>query len=136
MNRYIFREPALEWLKERGFEEKEIDELERLLNQVREHKSIEDPVVILPKTTSSRVSALVYVLSFITDPNGNPLCFDSKGFIDIPEEAQAYYEEELGIEELEGLIGRLRKVKFGRMHSRPKRRGSVKKERYRRERTF
>lgn len=136
MSKYIFREPALEWLEERGFDDKDIDELRRLLNLVIEHKSIEDPVVMLPKNTSSKVSALVYVLSLITDIKGQPVCFDKKGFIDIPEEAQTYYEEELGIEELEGLIGKLRKVKFGRMHSRPKRRGSVKKERYRRERTF
>ena len=136
MTKYVFRESAMDWLKEKNFDEGDIGELQRILNVVWSHKDMEDPVIIMPKKTSSKVSALVYLLSSITDPEGRPVCFDKNGFIDIPEEAQAFYEEELGIQEIEGLIGRLKKVKFGRMHSAPRRRGSAKKERYRRERTF
>lgn len=130
MIRYVFRETAIEWLKGKDFDSREMDELQRVLNLIKEHKNVDDPVVILPKNTTSKVSALVYLLSLVTDSKGRPVCFDKKGFIDIPEEAQVYYEEEVGIDELEELIGKLQKVKLGRMHSRPKRRGSVKKERY------
>ncbi|MBU0532967.1 hypothetical protein KKB44_05740 [Candidatus Micrarchaeota archaeon] len=127
---YSFRETAISWLKEKGFEEKEIEELQIVLNDLKLYKKKDDPVIILPKHTSKRVAAIVYLLNSITDEDGAPMCFDKAGLIEIPEDAKNYYENELELEELEDAIGKLQKTKIGRVHSSPRRRGSVKNERY------
>jgi len=130
VDKYTLRESAIVWLKERGFEEQEIEGLQHILNNIEMHKRKDDPVIIIPKTTSKRVAMMVHLVDSITDGDGNPVCFEKTGFIDIPEEAREYYENELELGELEDAVAKLQKVKFGRMHSSPKRRGSVLSERY------
>ena len=125
---YTLRESAVIWLKERGFQETEVEELQRVLNVVGFKK--QEDLVILPKNTSKRIAAVIYLLNLITDAEGKPLCCDKHGLIEIPDEAKQYYEEELELENLEESISKLQKVKFGRSHSSPKRRGTVKSERY------
>jgi uncharacterized protein YceH (UPF0502 family) len=128
LNGYLFRESAIEWLKQKEFSPHEIEELQNLMNSVG--KSSGETFVKLPKDAGIKVSAMVYVLSSVVDESGKHLCFDEKGFIEIPHEAKTHYEDALSIEELEGTISRLRKIKVGRAHSSPKRRGSGKSERY------
>jgi hypothetical protein len=127
---YSLRESAIIWLKEKGFEDSDIEELQAVLNKLELHTKAEDDLVILPKQTSQRIAAMVYLLNLITDSEGKRLCCDEKGLIEIPDEAKTLYENELELEELEGAIGKLQKTKFGRSHSSPKRRSSVKDERY------
>jgi len=128
MSGYLFRESAIEWLKENNFNDEEIEELQEILNVVA--KSGGEGLVKLPKDASVKVSAMVYLLDSIVGDNGALLCFDEKGFIEIPQEAKTHYTDAVKIEELEGTISRLRKIKVGRAHSSPRRRGSVKNERY------
>ena len=130
MARYVFRESALEWLRGKGFSSSEIDELQRILNLVGLHKSMDDPLILVPKNASRRVAAVVHLLNSVTDAEGKPLCFEEEGFINIPEDAQRFYDKEAELRELEEAISKLQKVKFGRSHSAPKRRSSVKSERY------
>jgi hypothetical protein len=125
---YLFRESAIEWLKEKHFDVQEIDELQNLMNSVG--KSGGETFVKLPKDASIKVSAMVYLLSSMLDDSGKQLCFEEKGFMNIPQEARTQYDDALKIEELEGTITRLRKIKVGRAHSSPKRRGTGKNERY------
>jgi hypothetical protein len=127
---YSLRESAILWLKEKGFDDSEVEELQAVLNKLDLHTVSKDELVILPKQTSKKIAAMVYLLNLITDADGKRLCCDEKGLIEIPEEAKDYYGDELELEELEGAIGKLQKAKVGRMHSSPKRRGSVKDERY------
>lgn len=127
---YSLRESAVVWLKEKGFEDSEVEELQRVLNTLDLQTVAEDELVILPKQTSKKIAAMVYLLNLVTDADGKRLCCDEKGLIEIPDEAKDYFEDELELEELEGAIGKLQKAKVGRMHSSPRRRGSVKDERY------
>ncbi len=128
MDGYLFRESAIEWLKEKEFGPQEIEELQDLMNSVG--KSGGETFVKLPKDANIKVSAMVYLLSSMLDDSGNQLCFEEKGFMNIPTEARTQYDDALKIEELEGTISRLRKIKVGRAHSSPKRRGTGKNERY------
>ncbi len=128
MSGYLFRESAIEWLKENNFNDEEIEELQKILNVVA--KSSEEGLLKLPKDAGVKVSAMVYLLDSIVGEDGNLMCFDEKGFIEIPQEAKTHYEDAIKIEELEETISRLRKIKVGRDHSSPRRRGSVKNERY------
>lgn len=128
--KYRFRESAVVWLKEKGYQEKDIEEMQNVVNSVKLHNRKAGELLLLPKNVSGRVAAMVYLIGSITDPEGRSICFDDKGLIEIPGEARRYYENELELENLEGAVGKLRKAKFGRSHSRPKRRGSVKDERY------
>ena len=52
--------------------------------------------------------------------------FEESGLIDIPEEAKDYFEDDLKLEELERVTGKLKKVKFARRYSDPRRRGTMK----------
>jgi hypothetical protein len=128
MSRYLFRESAIEWLKENNFNDEEIEELQEILNGVA--KSTGEGFVKLPKDAGIKVSALVYLLDSIIGEDGKQLCFDEHKFIEIPQEAKTHYTDAIKIEELEGTISKLRKIKVGRAHSSPRRRGSVKSERY------
>lgn len=130
MTRYVFRENAVEWLSGKGFSSSEIDQLQRVLNVIAIHKDEDDPLIILPKDASGRVSTMVHLLNSITDAKGMPLCYEEKGFLGIPDDAQEFFDEEMKLAELEDAVGRLQKVKFGRTHSSPRRRSSVKDERY------
>ncbi len=125
---YLFRESAIEWLKEKKFDDIEIETLQGILNNVA--RSHGEAFIRLPKGTSSRIAAMVYLLDSVVGDDNRPICFDEKGFIDIPREARNQYEDALKIEEFEDTIERLKRIKQGRAHSSPKRRGSGKKENY------
>ncbi len=126
MTRYAFNNFSVEWLKENGFNDDEIDQLQDLLNRIESHKKRDGSQFALPKDAGARVTAIVSLLESITDANGIPICFEESGLISIPEEAKSYFEEDLGIEELERITGKLKKVKFARRYSDPRRRGTMK----------
>jgi hypothetical protein len=126
VTRYAFSDYSIDWLKENGFEEEEIDELQNLLNRVESHKKRDNSAFRLPKDASARVATLVSLLESITDADGVPICFEESGLISIPEEAKSYFGEDLELEELERVTGKLRRVKFARRYSDPRRRGTMK----------
>ena len=126
MTRYAFNDFAIEWLKDNGFREEEIDELQDLLNRIESHKKRDGSTIIIPKDTDAKVAALISLLESITDANGIPICFEESGLISIPEEAKNYFEEDLELEELERVTVKLKKVKFARRYSDPRRRGTMK----------
>jgi hypothetical protein len=123
VTRYAFSEYSIEWLKEQRFREDEIDELQDILNKVESRRK-DDPRLKLPKETGPKVAALAYLLDSITDVDGRPICFEDNGLIDIPDEARGYFEDDLEMEELELVLEKLKKTRFSRRYSYPKRRGS------------
>ncbi|MFH0737171.1 MAG: hypothetical protein V1827_01055 [Candidatus Micrarchaeota archaeon] len=123
MTRYVFSDISLEWLKENGFDEEEVDALQDILNKI-ESKRIGGPHI--PKDATPNVSALATLLEAITDAEGRPICFEESGLIGIPHEAREYFEEDLQLDELERVSTRLKKVKFARRYSDPRRRGTMK----------
>lgn len=126
MTRYAFSEFSIDWLKSNRFNDEDIDELQNALNGIESHKGKDGPRVKLPKHASPRVSAMAILLDSITDPEGRPICFEDNGLIDIPDEARDYFEDDLELEELDNIVGKLKKVKFARRYSYPKRRGTMK----------
>jgi hypothetical protein len=125
VTKYAFSNMSLEWLNENGFNDEEIDALAEALNMV-ENRKAKGGAGSLPPERSPKVSALLALLESITDADGRPICFEESGLINIPEEAARYFEEDLELEELERVTGKLKKVKFARRYSDPRRRGTMK----------
>jgi len=126
VTRFVFSDTSHRWLEENRFTEEEIGLLEELMNKVESHAGKPDARVRLPKDVSAKVSALVYLLDSITDVEDRPICFEASGMIEIPKEARAYFEDDLELDELEQVVGKLKKVKFARRYSYPRRRGTMK----------
>lgn len=126
MTRYALSEFSVEWLKENRFSEEEIDQLQAALNLIEFGLKKGTDRVRLPRDASDKVKAMAYLLDSITDADGKPICFEDNGLIDIPDEARKYFDDDLEMEQLEKVIGRLKKTKFARRYSYPKRRGMHK----------
>ncbi len=126
MTKYAFNEFSIEWLKENRFSDDEIDQLQLTLNMIEFHLKRGDQRISLPREASDRVKAMAYLLDSITDAEGKPICFEDNGLIDIPDEARNYFEDDLEIEQLEKVLTKLRKTKFARRYSYPRRRGMHK----------
>lgn len=126
MTRYAFSEISIEWLKENGFSEEDIDELTEVLNVIETRKKRDGAGIRLPQEDNMKVSTLVSLLESITDAEDRPICFEESGLITIPDEAMQYFEEDLELEELDRVTTKLRKVKFARRYSDPRRRGTMK----------
>lgn len=132
VTRYAFSEFSIDWLKSNRFNDDEIDELTDILNAIESHRGKEGLRVKIPKHAGPRVSAMAFLLDSITDSDGRPICFEDNGLIDIPDEARDYFEEDLELEELDSVVDKLKKTKFARRYSYPKRRGTMKEnERFR-----
>lgn len=125
MTRYVFSDSSNRWLEENGFRDYEIDELQDILNRMEGQKG-KDARLKVPKDATTRVSTLAALLDSITDAEGRPICFEASGMIEIPDEAKEHFDEDLELDELEQVVGRLKKVKFARRYSYPRRRGSMK----------
>ncbi|MBN1169867.1 hypothetical protein JXA56_02490 [Candidatus Micrarchaeota archaeon] len=121
---YRFRESAVSWLEGQNFSGREIEKLEMIMNGIG--PKLKQQTIKVPKDTEAKVSAMIYLLGSITDSKGNLDCFDGN-FIDIPEEAKTCYGNDREMQELENQISE-NGIKFGRLHSSPRRRGSVRKE--------
>ena len=121
---YRFRESAISWLKRQKFSDQEIEKLQGIMNGIGPKPK--QKILKLPKNTEAKISAMVYILGSITDEEGKLACFDGK-LIGMPEEARRYYEDEVSMQELEDEISK-KGIKLGRLHSSPRRRGTVKKE--------
>jgi len=124
VTKYAFSNMSIEWLKGMDFSDDEIDELTEALNMIENRKEKGD--MKLPNEASPKVSALMTLLEAITDADGRPICFEESGLISIPEEAVQYFEEDLELEELERVTVKLKKVKFARRYSDPRKRGTMK----------
>ena len=120
---FEFGKKSIEWLKRKGFTNPEIEKLQEIMTSMyKQTGKVEHPVIRLPRRASVKISALAFLLDSITDADGMPLCYE-KECLEIPEEAKAFYEGELGLGELEEIVGKMQKVKF-REHSDARRRGA------------
>lgn len=128
LTRYVFSDFSISWLKENRFRDDEIRELETMLNLIEAHRR-KDGGLTLPKDISTKVATLLALLHSITDSEGRPICFEENGLIDVPDEARNYFEEDLELEELDRAVASLKKVKFARRYSYPRRRGENKQGR-------
>lgn len=130
MARFVFSSSAIKWLESNRFSEDEINLLQDVLNNVQSHNRKGEPRVKLPKESTPKTSTLVYLLDSITDSEDRPICFEDSGLIEIPDEAKSYFEEDLELDELERAVAKLKTVKFARRYSRPRRRGTMKDEKF------
>ena len=113
---------AVAWLKEKGFEQNEINHLAELLNRFQSKMNEGNSEFIkLPRNTSKKVGTVFHLLYSITDAEGKPLCFDETT-IRIPGEARRNYRDNIELAELEDLMGKLNKAKFARGKMDPRRR--------------
>ena len=79
--KYTFRETAAEWLKQKEFSNGEIEELQEILNILKQHREKDrDAFIKLPKHSSKKISAVVYMLGSINDSDGELVCFEEEGF--------------------------------------------------------
>jgi hypothetical protein len=124
--KYALSEFSIEWLKENRFSDDEIDSLQNVLNRIDFQLKKGEARVKVPKDSTDRVKAMAFLLDSITDADGRPICFEDNGLIDIPDEARAYFDDDLEMEQLENVLGKLRKTKFARRYSYPRRRGMHK----------
>ena len=130
VTRYVFSEIAIKWLESNRFRDDEIEILQDVLNVIETHNKKGEPRVKLPKDATPKVSTLVYLLDSITDTEDKPICFEASGLIEIPDEAKHYFDEDLELDELERAVVKLKGVKFARRYSNPRRRGTMKDEKY------
>ncbi|VVC04207.1 Uncharacterised protein [Candidatus Bilamarchaeum dharawalense] len=130
MVKYAFNEFAIEWLKEHKFTEEEIDDIQSIMNKLEVQKNNDETIQRLLKNAIPKVDAIVTLLASITDVNGKPICFEDNGLIDIPDEAREYFEHDLEFEELDIFVDKIKKVKFARRFSYPKRRSEKKGDRH------
>ena len=126
MTKYAFSDDSVEWLKENRFSEEEIAQLQTILNTMEFYHRRGETRLRLPKDAAPKVAALATLLDSITDAEGWPICFEETGLIAIPDEARGHFEDDLELEEMERVTQRLRKVKFTRRYSYPRRRGENK----------
>ena len=124
-----FNEDAITWLRKKGFKDEEIESARRSLSIVRKNlESGKETTVRLPKGTSGKVAALVYSVLLNTDVEGKPLGFQNSSLIDVTPGARKRFGEEVEIGEYEEVLEHIKKIKFGRSYSDPRRRTSVKKD--------
>jgi hypothetical protein len=128
MTKYVFSDFSITWLKENRFLDDEVKELEVLLNMLEGHGKRKGAFQ-LPSNASPKVATVFALLESITDADGRPICFEENGMIDIPDEAREYFDEDLELEELSEAVAKLKKVKFARRYSYPRRRGENKQGR-------
>jgi hypothetical protein len=117
VTRYVFNDFSLEWLKENGFDDDEVDLLQDIIN---------NDGIRIPKDAGPKVSTLAMLLESITDADGRPICFEESGLIGVPDEAKQYFDEDLELDEIERVTLKLKKVKFARRYSDPRKRGTMK----------
>jgi hypothetical protein len=127
LTRYVFSDFSIAWLKENRFRDDEVKELEMLLNMREAHRK-KDGEFKLP-AVGPKVAAIFALLDSITDAEGRPICFEENGLIDVPDEARNYFDEDMELEELDRAVAGLKKVKFARRYSYPRRRGENKQGR-------
>lgn len=126
MTRYAFSQDSIDWLKKNNFSDADIDALQDILNMMEYNHRKGETRLKLPKDSGEKVAALSTLLDSITDEKGWPICFEASGLIDVPAEARDYFENDLEFEEIERVTEKLKKVKFTRRYSYPRRRGEHK----------
>ena len=120
----IFNEDAVVWLKENGFDEKEIADAQIVLTIAVKNMEKGETTVKIPADASMKVAAVVYsVFTTFTEDT------ITEKFVSISTEAKTRFDEEMQIEELETTISKVGKIKLGRRYSDAKRKSSVKKDR-------
>ena len=132
---FVFDEDSLMWLKKNNFSDKEIEELTNVLGRMAKHiqKSIEmggEPEMgeqfFVPKKEDlpRKVSAMLFLLSSITDAEGNPLWIKEGTILTIPNEARSQFEDGVELEKLDEFMSNINDNL--RKYSYPKRRGMRK----------
>ncbi len=127
----VFSEDALTWLKRTGFDADEIEAARKQISIAwKNYEKGKEVSLKLPKGTPAKVAALVYASLVVTDVEGKPMSFRIPGVINITKGTRQTFMEEMEIGSYEDLASKTAKLKLGRSMSDPKKRSSVKKERY------
>ncbi len=121
-----FDEDSAQWLERKGVTEEEREKLVDIMTMIRRRmERDEGPLVVLPKDTPEKVSALAYLLDSVVDVDGNMLAFRGENLLAVPDEARDRFSEALEVEKLDTLTEQVKGSL--RQHSYPKRRSSVLK---------
>lgn len=123
-----FNEDAVNWLKRKGFSDKEIGDAGNALGLIWKNiDSGKETFVKLPKGTSRKVASIVYSVIMNSDYDGRPVGFLDNGLIAITDGAKKRFGEDMEIGEYEEVLTKISKIKLGRGRSDPRSRTSVKK---------
>lgn len=119
---FSFSEESLQWLKSKGFNDWEIEDVQRCVSLVAKNALKNEETFKLPEGTTMKVAALTYAI--LTNLDEELL---EKRIITISEEVKDAYNEEIEIGELEEIHSKLKKIKLGRIYSDARKKSSIKK---------
>lgn len=121
----LFDKASLEWLKQKGFNEWEIEDAQKCLSLALKNEGGER-TVRLPENTTLKVAALAYAV--LANANEETIKESSNGKnITITEDIKRAFNEEIEISELDEIHKKIGKIKIGRLYSDARRKTSIKK---------
>ncbi|MEM4166129.1 MAG: hypothetical protein QW153_02240 [Candidatus Bilamarchaeaceae archaeon] len=118
----VFSEESLKWLKEKGFNDWEIEDAQKCINIAAKSILNNETAIRIPEGTTVKVAALAYAVLSNFDEN-----MAQSKMITISQEIRDAYNEEIEIGQLEELHAKIRKVKLGKIYSDARKKSSVKK---------
>lgn len=119
---FVFSEESLKWLKEKGFNEWEIEDAQKCISIAVKNLAACETAFKLPEGTTMKVAALAYSVISNLDEE----IMYSK-IISISQDIRDAYNEEIEIGQLEELHSKIKKVKLGKFYSDARKKSSVKK---------
>jgi hypothetical protein len=120
-----FDEASLGWLKQKGFNEWEIEDAQKCLSFALKNESSEK-TLRLPENTTLKVAALAYAI--LANANEETIKESANGKnISITDEIKRAFNEEIEISELDEIHKKIGKIKIGKLYSDARRKTSIKK---------
>ncbi len=118
---FVFDEESLRWLKQKGFNNWEIEDTQKCLSIAIKAAMGGEAVIKLPEKTTMKVAALAYAVLANLDENTV-----REQYLTISEEIQRAFNEEMELGELQQIHAKIGKIKMGRLYSDARRKSSVK----------
>ncbi len=118
----VFDSESLRWLKQKGFNEWEIEDVQRCLSIALKAAGSGEATIKLPEKTTMKIAALAYAV--LANLEEGAL---KNEYLSLSEEMQRAFNEEIELGELEQIHAKIGKIKMGRLYSDARRKSSVKK---------
>lgn len=118
----VFDSESLRWLKQKGFNEWEIEDAQRCLSIAIKAAGSGEATIKLPEKTTMKIAALAYAV--LANLEEHAL---KNEYLTLSEEMQRAFNEEIELGELQQIHMKIGKIKMGRFYSDARRRSSVKK---------
>lgn len=121
---FVFDEESLRWLKQKGFNNWEIEDAQKCLSITIKSAMSGEAAIKLPEKTTMKVAALAYAVLANLDEETI-----KEQYLMISEEIRRAFNEEMELGELQQIQAKISKIKMGRLYSDARRKSSVKKGR-------